>query len=159
LNIFNNHADRVRMANLAQAVNVLQAVILTDEAKMILTPTYHVMNMYKVHQDAQLLPVTFDSPMYTYAISASASKDKSGAVHISLVNIDAKKENKIAIDLTELGLKNFSGTILSSKKLQDYNSYEKPNNIKPTVYKTFKNNKGKLELTIPPFSVIILEGK
>jgi len=165
LNIFNNHADRVRMANLAQAVNVLQAVILTDEAKMILTPTYHVMNMYKVHQDAQLLPVTFDSPMYTYegkslpAISASASKDKSGAVHISLVNIDAKKENKIAIDLTELGLKNFSGTILSSKKLQDYNSYENPNNIKPTVYKTFKNNKGKLELTIPPFSVIILEGK
>ena len=84
LNIFNNHARRVKMANLAQCVNVLQAVILTDEARMILTPTYHIMKMYAVHQDAQLIPVSFDSPKYTFngeslpAVTISASKDKNG---------------------------------------------------------------------------------
>ncbi len=165
LNIFNNHADRVRMANLAQAVNVLQAVILTEEAKMILTPTYHVMKMYRVHQDAKLLPVAFESPMYNFeekslpAISVSASKDKSGTVHISMVNIDSKKDNTISIDLADLGLENISGTILSSKKLQDYNSFEKPNAIAPKEYKGFINVKGKIEITIPAFSVVMLEGK
>ncbi|HTG67074.1 MAG TPA: alpha-L-arabinofuranosidase C-terminal domain-containing protein, partial [Flavobacterium sp.] len=165
LNTFNNHADRVRMANLAQCVNVLQAVILTDKAKMILTPTYHVMKMYRVHQDAELLPVNFTSPMYTLegkslpAISASASKDKSGLVHISLVNVDSKKENKIEIDLAELGLKNVTATILTSKKLQDYNSFDKPNAIEPKEFKGFKNAKGKLEITIPAFSVVVFEGK
>ncbi|WP_029271452.1 alpha-N-arabinofuranosidase [Flavobacterium sp. KJJ] len=165
LNIFNNHADRVRMANLAQCVNVLQAVILTDKAKMITTPTYHVMKMYSVHQDAQLLPVSFNSPNYTFngetlpAVSASASKDKSGAVHISLVNVDAKNKNKIEIDVKDLGVKNFTGIVLTSAKLQDYNSFETPNKIVPTVFKGFENKKGKLEITIPPFSVVVLEGK
>jgi alpha-N-arabinofuranosidase len=165
LNIFNNHADRVRMANLAQCVNVLQAVILTDKAKMITTPTYSVMKMYSVHQDAKLLPVSFQTPMYTFngetlpAISISVSKDKSGAVHISLVNVDAKKTNKVEIDINNLGVKNFTGTILTSAKLQDYNSFENPNKIIPTIFKGFENKKGKLEITIPPFSVVVLEGK
>jgi alpha-N-arabinofuranosidase len=88
LNIFNNHAERVRMANLAQCVNVLQAVILTNQEKMILTPTYHVMEMYNVHQNARQLPVQFTSPDYNFkdarlpAISVSASQDSSGVVHV-----------------------------------------------------------------------------
>ena len=165
LNIFNNHADRVRMANLAQCVNVLQAVILTDKAKMILTPTYHVMQMYSVHQDAKLLPITINSPLYTYngetlpALSASASKDKNGLVHISLVNIDSKKENKIEIDIKELGIKNVSGSLLASSKLQDYNSFDKPTKIQPTNFKGFEIKRDTLIVTVPPFSVIILEGK
>jgi len=165
LNIFNNHADRVRMANLAQCVNVLQAVILTDKAKMITTPTYHVMKMYSVHQDAKLLPISFDSPNYTFngeslpAISAAVSKDNSGAVHISLVNVDAKNKNKIEIDVKDLGVKNFTAAILTSAKLQDYNSFDTPAKIVPTVFKGFENKKGKLEITIPPFSVVVLEGK
>ena len=165
LNIFNNHADRVKMANLAQCVNVLQAVILTDKAKMITTPTYHVMKMYSVHQDAKLLPISFTSPNYTFngetlsAVSASVSKDKSGAVHISLVNVDAKNKNKIEIDVKDLGVKNFTGMVLTSAKLQDYNSFDTPNKIVPTVFKGFENKKGKIEITIPPFSVVVLEGK
>ncbi|MBK5271540.1 MAG: alpha-N-arabinofuranosidase, partial [Bacteroidia bacterium] len=108
LNIFNNHCDRVRMANLAQCVNVLQAVILTNEEKMILTPTYHVMEMYNVHQNALMLPLTITSNDYVFgerklkAVTASASKDKTGAVHISLVNIDASKEQEVNIDLGNL---------------------------------------------------------
>lgn len=165
LNIFNNHADRVQMANLAQCVNVLQSVILTDKAKMITTPTYHVMKLYSVHQDAKLLPVNFQSPMYTYngeslpAVSVSASKDKNNAVHISLVNVDAKAKNKVEIDVKDLGVKNFTAMIISSPKLQDYNSFDTPNKIVPTVFKSFENKKGKLEITIPPFSVVVLEGK
>jgi alpha-N-arabinofuranosidase len=165
LNIFNNHADRIRMANLAQCVNVLQAVILTDKAKMILTPTYHVMQLYSVHQDAKLLPISFNSPTYTFngetlpAISVSASKDKSGSVHISLVNVDAKNNNKVEIDVKDLGVENFTGKIITSAKLQDYNSFDTPNKIVPTVFKGFENKKGKLEITIPPFSVVVLEGK
>ncbi|PTT17227.1 alpha-N-arabinofuranosidase [Flavobacterium sp. HMWF030] len=165
LNIFNNHADRVRMANLAQCVNVLQAVILTDKAKMITTPTYHVMKMYNVHQDATLLNLNFSGPNYTYkgeslpAVSASASKDKSGKVHISILNIDSKNKNKIEIDVNNLGVKNFTGTILNASKLQDFNSFDTPNKIVPTAFKGFENKKGKLEITIPPFSVLVLEGK
>ena len=165
LNIFNNHADRVRMANLAQCVNVLQAVILTDKAKMILTPTYYVMQLYSVHQDAQLLPITIKSPLYTYngetlpALSASASKDKKGLVHISLVNIDSKKENNVEIDLNELGIKTASAMIIGSPKLQDFNSFDNPTKIQPVAFKGFDVKKGKLTVNVPPFSVIMFEGK
>ncbi len=112
LNIFNNHCDRVRMANLAQCINVLQSVILTNEEKMILTPTYHVMEMYNVHQDALMIPLTVTSNDYVLgdkklkAVSASASKDKNGAVHISLVNIDADNAQEITIDFGNLSAKN-----------------------------------------------------
>src|ERR1043165_347423 len=105
LNIFHNHADRVRMANLAQSINVLQAGILTKEEKLILTPTYHVMEMYNVHQDAKLIPLTIKCNSYEFgkeklpAISASASKDSNGLVHISLVNIDAKNAQEVTINL------------------------------------------------------------
>ncbi|MDR6845255.1 alpha-L-arabinofuranosidase C-terminal domain-containing protein [Flavobacterium granuli] len=165
LNIFNNHADRVRMANLAQCVNVLQAVILTDEARMILTPTYYVMQLYSVHQDAQQLPITIKSPLYTYkeeslpALSVSASKDKKGLVHISLVNVDSKKENTVEIDLNELGIKTATGMIIGSPKLQDFNSFDNPTKIQPVAFKGFEIKKGKLTVKLPPFSVIMLEGK
>src|SRR6185436_19851070 len=120
LNIFNNHADRIRIANLAQVINVLQAVILTDKEKMILTPTYHVMEMYNVHQDALMLPLTITSNDYSLgekkvkAVSASASKDKNGAVHISLVNIDARAEQEVSIDLGSVTAKAVTGRVLRS---------------------------------------------
>ncbi len=164
LNIFNNHADRVKMANLAQTVNVLQAVILTDKEKMILTPTYHVMNMYKVHQDAKLIPLSFESPEYTYegeslpAINASASIDDAGKMHLSIVNIDAHKENTVTIDLNALGIKKITGEILMSDKLQDHNTFDNPNKIEPKAYKGFTFKKGVLEVELPAFSVIVLEG-
>ncbi|RRQ49172.1 alpha-N-arabinofuranosidase [Maribacter algicola] len=164
LNIFNNHADRVKMANLAQTVNVLQAVILTDKEKMILTPTYHVMNMFKVHQDAKLIPLSFESPEYTFngeslpAVNASASMDDAGRMHLSIVNIDAHKENIVTIDLNTLGIKKITGRILMSDKLQDHNTFDNPNKIEPKEYKDFTFKKGVLEIELPAFSVIVLEG-
>ncbi|SNR30221.1 alpha-N-arabinofuranosidase [Flavobacterium sp. ov086] len=165
LNVFNNHADRVKGANLAQIVNVLQAVILTDKEKMVLTPTYHVMKMYNVHQDAVLIPLKIESPKYIFdnkelpAVSVSASKDKADLTHISLVNIDLKKENKVKINLKELGIKSIKGEVLSSSKVQDYNSFESPNKISPVAFTKFSVKNDTLEVTIPPFSVVVLEGK
>lgn len=165
LNIFNNHSKRVKMANLAQTVNVLQAVALTDGAKMLLTPTYHVMEMYKVHQDAQLLPVEFDSPEYTFegeslpAVSVSASKDSTGAVHISAVNIDSEKENEVEFDLSGFDIDDFNAEILVSEELQDHNTFDEPKKITPSEFKDFKFKKGTLKMTLPPFSVVVLESK
>lgn len=163
LNTFNNHADRVRMANLAQAINVLQAVILTDEEKMILTPTYYVMKMYNVHQDATLLPLEFTNVNYTLgnktlpALSVSASKDSTGVIHVSLVNIDSKKTQ--SLDLKGLTYKAITGSILSSPALQDYNSFDNPDKVKPKEFKGFTSRNGQLKVELPPFSVVVLELK
>lgn len=165
LNIFNNHSDRVRMANLAQAINVLQAVILTNEEKMILTPTYHVMEMYNVHQDAKMLPVTIKSADYVFgndrlqAISASASKDSVGVTHLSLVNIDAKQAQEITISIEGGKYSSVTGRILSSAKLQDYNSFENPNKIIPATFNGAVLKGNTLTVKMPPFSVVVLTMK
>jgi alpha-L-arabinofuranosidase len=163
LNIFNNHCERVRVANLAQTVNVLQAVILTNGDKMLLTPTYHVMEMYNVHQDALLLPLDIRVNEYVFngeklpTVSASASRDKFGKVHISLVNIDPNKPQEVTISLRGLESSKVSGRILTSGKVQDFNSFEKPEMIKPTEYKGFSLKKGELKVSLPAVSVVVLE--
>jgi len=166
LNIFNNHADRVKMANLAQTVNVLQAVILTKDEKMILTPTYHVMEMYNVHHDAVLLPMSITkSEDYELngkklpSISASASKDNKGVVHVSLVNIDSKNPKELTIDITGLNATMVTGRILRSEKLQDHNSFELPKKVQPAPFNDAKIEGQNLKLKLPPFSVVVLELK
>jgi len=165
LNIFNNHAERVRMANLAQTINVLQAVILTKEEKMILTPTYHVMRMYKVHQNATLLPVEFSNIDYQFgdeklpALSVSASKNKEGVIHVSLVNIDAYQARLVNLNLMGEKIKAISGEILTSAKLQDHNTFDNPERVKPKEFKDFSNKKDELIVNLPPFSVVVLEMK
>jgi alpha-N-arabinofuranosidase len=162
LNIFNNHADRVRMANLAQTVNVLQAVILTRQEKMILTPTYHVMEMYNVHQDATLIPVTVRSEDYVLgteklpAVSVSASRDKGGQTHVSLVNIDAGKVRTVTVDVGERSFSSVYGRILTGKHLQDHNDFNAPENLRPAEFLGAKLKGGSLQVDLPPFSVVVL---
>jgi alpha-N-arabinofuranosidase len=162
LNIFHNHCERVRMANLAQAVNVLQSVVMTQKEKMILTPTYHVMEMYNVHQDATMLPITVSTNDYQWgeeklpAISASASKDKNGITHISLVNIDASKSQNIEVNISGLNAKNVTGRIITSTKLQDYNSFDNPAKIQPTIFHDASLKNNLLNVKLPPFSVVVL---
>ncbi|MBC6995011.1 alpha-N-arabinofuranosidase [Neolewinella lacunae] len=163
LNTFNRHADRVKMANIAQAVNVLQAVILTEGEKMILTPTYHVFRMFKVHHDAKLIPVSFNSPEYSLedqklpAVSISASKNAEGMVHFSLTNIDSRKAHQVEIDVAALGLSKVSGEVLTGSKLQDHNTFDEPNKVQPQAFKGTTLKGGKMTLTLPPFSVVVLE--
>jgi alpha-N-arabinofuranosidase len=164
LNIFHKHCERVRMANLEQTINVLQAVILTNEEKMILTPTYHVLEMYNVHQDATLLPLELKSTDYTLgadklpAISASASKDKNGVIHVSLVNIDPKKAQDITITLDGKATA-VTGKILASASMQDHNTFESPEKIKPVPFKGAQLKGNNLTVKLPACSVVVLELK
>lgn len=165
LNIFNNHSDRVKMANLAQTINVLQALILTDKEKMLLTPTYHVFDLYKVHQDASYLPIDFVSPDYTSgdkkipALNVSASQDAEGAIHISLVNLDPK--NKISLNTTLNGInwKTVSGQIITSKNVTDVNSFTEPGKVAITKFNGAKKAGAKLNVELPAQSVVVLELK
>ena len=162
LNIFNNNCDRVRMANLAQMVNVLQAVILTKEEKLVLTPTYHVMEMYKVHQNAIMIPLQVPAVDYILgdkkiqALTASASRSKDGNINISLVNMDAHKEQDITIELVDLSAKSVTGRILRSEKLQDHNSFDNPGKVKPSVFDKTVLNGNSVSVKLPPFSVVVL---
>ena len=164
LNYFNNHSDRVKMANLAQAINVLQSVILTDEEKILLTPTYHVMEMYNVHQDAKRILPDIKSSDYVFngqklpAISASASIDSLKRTHISLVNIDANKAQDVSVNLPGK-YTSMTGRILTSAKLQDYNSFENPTKIKPAEFKGASLKGNTINVKLPPYSVVVLELK
>ncbi len=165
LNIFNNHCDRVRMACLAQTINVLQAVILTDKEKMILTPTYHVMEMYNVHQDATMIPVNVTSDMYSNgkeglpSVSASASRDKNGLTHISLVNINSSREQDVTINTGDAAFKSVTGRILAAPHLQDHNTFEEPEKIKPAPFSVTGLKGNTLQVKLPPASVVVLELK
>lgn len=162
LNTFNNHCERVKMANLAQTINVLQAVILTEKEKMLLTPTYHVLEMYKVHQDSKMIPIHLKSTDYQIgdntlkSVSASASIDSAGKVHISLVNIHARETQEISIALRGMKINNISGRILKADKLQAHNTFETPKSIQPKAFEDIKMNESILKINLPEFSVVVL---
>jgi len=149
------------MANLAQTVNVLQSLILTNKEKMLLTPTYYVFDLYKIHQDATLLPLQFKSPEYTFgnesipAINASASKDSTGAVHITLVNLDSKKKITVNAALPA-STKKGEGELLTSKKLNDINTFDDPYKVKLATFSDFKTNGKTLSVNLPPMSVVLI---
>jgi alpha-N-arabinofuranosidase len=163
LNIFNQHAGRVKVANLAQIVNVLQSVILTKDDKMVLTPTYHVFRMFKVHQEAQLLNIDIRCEDYTFgdrkipAISASASIDKTGKIHISLANLNPNKEITITCPVVGDKYIKVTGEVLTAGEMAAYNSFEKPETVKPASFNGFKMTDGILTVTMPSKSVVVLE--
>ncbi|MEP7377446.1 MAG: alpha-L-arabinofuranosidase C-terminal domain-containing protein [Chitinophagaceae bacterium] len=165
LNIFNNHCDRVKIANLAQTVNVLQSLILTKGHQMLLTPTYHVFDLYKVHQDAKWLPVQISSPDYMVegqkipSVNVSASQDSTGVVHISLVNLDTKNSISIRTALNGISWKTVTGQIITSAKFTDINTFEKPDAIKITAFKEAKKEGNDLLVNLPKLSVVVLELK
>ncbi len=163
-NIFHKHADRVQMANIAQTVNVLQAMILTEGEKMILTPTYHVFDMFKVHQDATLLAVDAQVNEYEFdgealpQTSVSASKDKDGKVHISLCNLDHQNSADLQFDLRGMDLEaaSVTGTILTANEMNAHNTFEQPNNVKPVDFSDVKIDGQSLSVSLPPMSVVVL---
>jgi len=163
LNIFNNHCDRVKMANLAQTINVLQSLILTDKEKMVLTPTYHVFDLYKVHQGAKFLPVKLISPDYVVdgkkipAMSVTASQDAAGKIHISLVNLDPHQSINFSTVLNGLTWSKVSGQILTSANLTDINTFQQPDKLKPANFSGAKKDGDKLVVALPAKSVVTLE--
>lgn len=163
LNIFNQHADRVKVANLAQMVNVLQAVILTKDDKMVLTPTYHVFRMFRVHQEAQLLNIDLSCEDYTYgnktipAITASASIDKEGKVHISMANLNPGKTVVVTCPVIGELYKKATGEILTAGEMNSFNSFENSDVVKPAKFTGYTYKDGLLTVTMPSKSVVVLE--
>lgn len=164
LNIFHKHADRVRIANIAQLVNVLQALFLTEGDKMLLTPTYHVFDMYKVHQDATMLPLDIISPSYSRlgkeinSVSASASKDSNGKIHVSIVNIDPNQSVDITGTIKDLKNGRFvSGNIITAPKTDSHNTFEKPNEVELKDFKDAAVKNDVLTVKIPAKSVVTIE--
>jgi alpha-N-arabinofuranosidase len=164
LNAFNNHADRVRMANIAQTVNVLQSVILTEGDKMVLTPTYYVFKMFKVHQDAKLLPSHLVAENYGMdgdtipALTVSASEDSAGIIHISVTNLNPDKEITLPVELTgKTFAKVESATLLTAPEYNSYNSFEKPDAVKPVDFKGYQvTGPSSVELRIPSKSLLVV---
>jgi alpha-N-arabinofuranosidase len=164
-NIFNNHCERVGMANIAQTINVLQSVILTEGAKIALTPTYHAFDMYKVHQDAMKLPVHVESDNCSLgfgsipAITASASEDENGKIHVSMTNIDTKNEQIVHLDLRGISPKPVGGKIITSENMGDHNTFEQGDKITVKEFSGAKSEgiAGKITVNLPPKSVVTLE--
>lgn len=163
LNTFNNHAERVKMSNIAQMVNVLQSVILTDGSKMIVTPTYHVFDFFKSHQDAKLIPTKLETNDYSYngnkvpSLNCSASQDENNKIHITITNVNLNESQKVSCNFFMYKVGTVNGQILTADKINKYNSFEAPENIKPQKFTDFKIIKDLLEVTLPPKSVVVLE--
>ena len=166
LNVFHKYTDRVKMTNIAQIVNVLQSMILTNGPRMLLTPTYYVFRMYKVHQEATYLPmdlicnkVKVRGDREVPLVSASASKDKNGKIHLSLANIDTDGTQQVTVDLQGVKISKADGHILTASSINAHNTFEQPETVKPAVFQGATVNDGKLTVALPPCSVVMLEIK
>ncbi len=165
LNIFNKHCDRVKMANIAQMVNVLQSVILTEGEKMILTPTYHIFHMYKYHQNAQLLESFMETEeigVEDYRvpdISESVSVDGEGNIHITLGNLSVTDAKEIEVLFAGKKAEKVEAAILTGS-MDAYNTFDEPENVKEKEFTDYTVTEGgSIKLTVPACAVIHMEVK
>lgn len=161
-NIFARHADRVQGANIAQMVNVLQALILTDGPKMVLTPTYHIHKMYRPFQDATLVPVTFDAGQYRQGdvtlprVDAVAVRATDGKLWLSLVNLDPAKPAEMRLAIPGVKARSAAGTVLTAAKVNSINSFDAPEAVKPQPI-AGRVAGGAVTVRLPAKSVTMLE--
>jgi alpha-L-arabinofuranosidase len=161
LNIFARHADRVRIANIAQMVNVLQAMILTDKEKMVLTPTYHVFKMYVPFQDATFVPVAFNAGTYTHGditlprVDAVAAKGADGKLWLAITNVDPNRPVEVEASITGIAATSAAGETLTAPKVDSVNDFEAPNTVAPKPVAA-KVQGGKLNLKLEPKSVTVI---
>jgi len=161
INMFARHADRVRMSNIAQMVNVLQAMILTDGAKMLLTPTYHVFRMYVPFQDATFLPLRVDAGTWTQGaitlprVDALAARDASGRLLLAITNVDPARGATIEVDFTGAAVRSASGETLTAPRVDSINTFETRDVVAPKPLKTTMDA-GRLRVTLEPKSVSVI---
>ena len=162
LNIFNDHCDRLRMANIAQTVNVLQAMVLTEGHRMILTPTYHVFEMYQVHQDATLLPLDLECGAYEFegeqipSLSASASRSQDGTVHVSLCNLDPSRPIDVSCEVRGVDAAHVVGRVLTAKQMTAHNTFDEPETVRPAQFDGVEFEGGRAFVRMPSKSVVVL---
>lgn len=163
LDIFQAHADRVRMANIAQMVNVLQAMILTDKARMVLTPTYYVFDMYKVFQGATSLPIEMDAPAYRYGnakvpgMHAAAGRDAAGVLHVALVNLDPQHATTVRIHLVGPHGANLQGKMLTAPAITSINTFSRPHEVEPVPFEHAVLKDDVIAADLSPKSIVVLD--
>jgi alpha-N-arabinofuranosidase len=162
LNVFNAHNDRVHMTNIAQTINVLQALVLTEGERMLKTPTYHVFDMFKVHQDATRLDTHLWSETYEFngesiaQLNVSASKDALGRIHITVCNLDHAQAATTSFDLRGWSVGGrVTATVLTADTIQAHNSFEQPDAVKPAVFNEFQWNGSQLSAELPSKSIVL----
>jgi alpha-N-arabinofuranosidase len=161
LDIFHRHADRVRMSAIAQMVNVLQAMILTEGKRMILTPTYHVFEMYIPFQDATSLPAEIETPEYRRgdqsmpAVDVSAARGSDGRIHVAFVNLDPHRDATVSTTISGVRARGASGQLLTAKQMDAHNTFDAPNTIKPEPFEA-RRTRNALVVEIPPKAVIVV---
>lgn len=162
LNIFNRHADRVRMANLAQMVNVIQSLVLTRGKDMVVTPTWHVFDLYKVHQGATLIPVDVATPDYEEGktrlpmLSASASRDSAGVVHLSIVNLDPVRAAPVRAVLAGQAARVASARTITADRIDTRVRFDTPDPFVPRDLPGVTLAQDALTLTVPARSVTMV---
>ena len=163
LNLFHKNCDRVKMANIAQMVNVLQAVILTDGDRMVKTPTWHVFHLYKVHQDAELVEsyvetkqVGVEEGVQIPDLSESASVGKDGKLYITLTNASLEEAGEVEAVLAETPVKSVQAQILTGA-MKAHNTFDAPDEVHTASFTQFVIKENKIEFTIPACSVLQLE--
>jgi alpha-N-arabinofuranosidase len=162
LNIFHRHTDRVKLATIAQMVNVLQAMILTDGPRMLLTPTYHVFDMYQPFQGATPLAASVTGPNYTRgdatipAVDVSAARGIDGKIYLALVNSDPNNSARMTVSIAGMSVKGATGRILTGPAMDTHNTFDRPNTIQPA---SFRGNvsAGKLVFDLPSKSVTVVQ--
>ena len=161
LNIFARHGDRVRMANIAQMINVLQSMIMTDKEKMVLTPTYYVYKMYVPFQDAMFVPVAFNAGTYTHGditlprVDAIAAKDAKGKLWLEITNLDPNKPIEIEVSLAGLNAKSAAGETLTAPRVDSVNTFETPTTVVPKRISA-KVEGGAVSLKLEPKSITVI---
>ena len=161
LNVFHSHADRVRMTNIAQMINVLQAMILTDKEKMLLTPTYHVFEMYQPFQNATLLPTELMTPEYKHgevaipAVSVSAARATDGQIALALVNTDPNRPAHVTLKIAGGSAGKASARVLTTAAMNAHNTFDKPNNVQPAVFNGAKRKGDVWVFELPAKSVVV----
>jgi alpha-L-arabinofuranosidase len=163
-NVFHHHAERVRLANIAQMINVLQAMILTKGPQMILTPTYHAFKMFEPFQDATYLPAEATIPRYTLgnasvpAVSLSAARTAAGTIAVALVNLDPHKAMPMTLALSgAAALSQAKGTLLTAAAMDAHNTFENPSAVQPVAFTAVSLDRGTVTLTLPPKSIVVLD--
>jgi alpha-N-arabinofuranosidase len=163
LDIFQKYTDRIKMANIAQVVNVLQAMILTRDDQMLLTPTYYVFMMYKPHKEATFVPATLtcerkevNEKEAVPVVSSTCSRDKNGVLHLSLSNLDLTQQHVVAVDIDGTTIKSAEGEILNAPKVDSYNDFGQKEVIHPVAFTGAKVKKGTLMVTLPAHSIVTL---
>jgi alpha-N-arabinofuranosidase len=163
-NVFHTHAERLHMANIAQTVNVLQAMVLTEGPRMLLTPTYHIFEMYKTHQNATFIPSTLETDMLEVGekqeiphLSVTASRSDAGVVQLGLCNLHPEKPAELPIDLAGISAKAVSARILTASALDTHNTFDAPTTLQPASYDGFTHQAGTLTVKLPAHSVVTVE--